>query len=91
MKLIVLLALAPVSAIWYGFTFSVMWGWFVVPTFHVDPLRIPYAIGLAYTIQFLTHQTEREGNEPETHTVLVMAVVKPLVLLTAGWIVKLFV
>ena len=91
MKAIFLIAIAPLTAIWYGFALMVMWAWFVVPTFHVAPLRIPYAIGLAYIVQFLTHQTTSEENEPETDRILAMAIVKPLVLLAAGWIVTWFI
>lgn len=88
MQAILLLAAAPVFAIWHGFALSIMWGWFIVPYFHVEPLRIPYAIGIAYTVSFLTHQTTKE--EPETAQVVTMAILKPLVLLAAGWIVKWF-
>lgn len=91
MRFLFFLAMAPVTTIWYGFALSVMWGWFVVPAFHVAPLRIPFAIGVAYIIQFLTHQTNREENEPEIGRVLVLALVRPLTLLLVGWIVKQFI
>jgi len=91
MKVLFLLAMAPVTTIWYGFALSVMCGWFVVPAFKVDPLRIPYAIGIAYIVQFLTHQTRRDEDEPEAARVLAMALVKPLILLFIGWIVTWFI
>lgn len=31
-----------------------LWGWFVVPTFHLPPLSFPLAIGLRLTLGFLT-------------------------------------
>ena len=83
--------MAPVTAIWYGFTVSVMWGWFVVPLFHVAPLRIPFAIGLAYIVQFLTHPTRKPEDDPETGFLLIMSLVKPLILLGAGWITTWFI
>lgn len=90
MKALLLLSIAPVTAIWYGFALSVMWAWFVVPMFQVAPLRIPYAIGIAYTVQFLTHQTTSEENEPDTGRLVLMAFLKPLVLLISGWVVTWF-
>lgn len=89
MRNLLLLALAPALAVWYGFVLSIMWGWFVVPTFHVAPLRIPFAIGIGYIVQFLAHQTPKE--EPETWHVLRMGIMKPAVLLFAGWIVTWFI
>lgn len=91
MKTFLLLGMAPMTAVWYGFTLSIMWAWFVVPTFHVEQIRIPYAIGLAYIVQFLTHQTNSEETEPDTMRVLLEAILKPGVLLLAGWIVTWFV
>jgi hypothetical protein len=91
MRVLFLLAVSPITAVWYGFAFSIMWGWFIVPVFHVTPLRIPYAIGIAYVVQFLAHQTLKPEDQPEPEQVLIMALVKPLVLLTAGWIVTWFI
>ena len=91
MRVLFLLSMAPFIAAWYGFTLSVMWAWFVVPVFHVDPLRVPYAIGLAYIVQWLTHPTSRPEDAPEAEQLLIMAAAKPLVLLLAGWIVTWFI
>jgi hypothetical protein len=91
MRLLFFLAVAPVTTVWYGFVLSIMWGWFVVPVFHVAPLRIPFAIGLAYIVQWLTHQTRKTEDEPELGELLYMALLKPLVLLGCGWIVTWFI
>lgn len=91
MRLLFMFSMAPITAAWYGFTLSVMWGWFIVPVFHVDPIRVPYAIGLAYIVQWLTHPTNKPDNDPELEHLLVMAIVRPLVLLFAGWVVTWFI
>lgn len=91
MRLLLLMSMAPVTAIWYGFTLSVMWGWFVVPVFNVDPLRVPYAIGLAYIVQWLTHPTRHPEHQPEPEYILINALVNPLILLFVGWIVTWFI
>lgn len=91
MRLLFFLAAAPFTTIWYGFVLSIMWGWFVVPVFHVEPLRIPYAIGLAYIVQWLTHQTRKQEDDPELGYLLYMALLRPAILLFAGWIVTKFI
>lgn len=39
----------------YGITVSILWGWFVVPLFHLPMLTIPQALGLSLAVKYLTH------------------------------------
>lgn len=83
---ILLNLIAGVLAIWEGFVVSVLWGWFMVPMFHLPPMRIPYAIGIALLVGMLVHRTRKEGDEPETAMVIAYGIVVPLVCLGFGWI-----
>jgi len=88
-------ALMVVSSILNGYVLSILWGWFVVPVFHLSPLTIVPAIGVALVVSYLTHQTndcqekERSTSEKIAYAVAV-AVVKPLLALCLGWVVHLF-
>jgi hypothetical protein len=45
--------LFPFSTLFTGYVLSVLWGWFVVPVFHVQQLSIHYAYGLSLLISVL--------------------------------------
>lgn len=98
MKLIGLVAtfvvLLVAGSIWNGYVLSVMWGWFVVPTFDLPQLSIPAAIGASMVASYLTakptaHRDDRDSNEilsgALAHTFLL-----PLFAMGLGWIVNLW-
>jgi hypothetical protein len=44
-------------AIWLrAFTLAKLYAWFVVPAFHVEPIRLPVAYGIGMLIQLMTYQ-----------------------------------
>ena len=92
-RLLVLLLAIPLSAIWAGFTFSVLWAWFVVPTFSAPPLTIPVAIGLVLLVAFLTYQHSRSSTTGDTSTaeMIARAILRPALVLLLGYVVHLFV
>lgn len=53
------------SSIFNGYALSVLWGWFVVPTFHLPTLSLVQAIGLAMILTYLTYQhvDAKKGDE----------------------------
>lgn len=53
--------LLPLSSIWYGFVLSIMWGWFVVPAFHVAGLSIVLAIGVSMAVRMITSTPSPSG------------------------------
>jgi hypothetical protein len=75
-----------------GWVLSVLWGWFVVPTFSLAPLSVPQAIGLALITTALTYHidtdTKTERHEPVASLIagVCAAVIKPLFALFAGWV-----
>jgi hypothetical protein len=76
-----------------GYVLSVLWGWFVVPAFHIPALTIPYAIGVSMVAASLTNH--RNGKEAEKEVSwwqpLLFLTLKPAFALGLGWIVKAFI
>ena len=85
-----------ISSIVGGWALSVMWGWFVVPLFGLPALSIPYAIGLSLTLNYLIANSDDKRNKDEDRTeaalyAIIIAFVRPLLVLFFGWIVWQFV
>lgn len=86
-------ALAAVGIVWKGYALTLLWAWFVVPTFGMAPLALAPAIGLATVASYLTHQympkVTKEGSQLDQlgHAVGNM-VLGPAMALLVGWIVK---
>ena len=74
-----------------GWVLTVLWGWFMVPTFHLPELRVAPAIGLAYVVGFLTDATPSEHEKSSSCSYILMSmVVRPVIALFFGWIVSRF-
>lgn len=89
--LFILLVFGPVA---YGYALSVMWAWFVVPTFGLPALSIPLAVGLAMTVRMVTNQSETSRNDGDEHPVakaIAYGLLAPMFGLFLGWIVTLFI
>lgn len=86
------------SSIYEGYVLSMLWRWFVVPTFGVSQLPIVPAIGIVLMMGYLTHQIydfKKEEKEEENLTVqtvkrITVTILKPTLALVFGWIVHLF-
>ena len=85
-----------VGAILNGYVLTILWGWFIIPTFHLPPLSIPAAIGIAMVASYLTHQyapdveeKERSTGEKILRTALTI-VLRPVSVLGIGYIVHLY-
>ena len=82
------------STLLNGWAFSLLWEWFVVPLGY-PVLSIPQAIGLAMTIAYATHQYQKDENKGKRFTEVLawgvsLAIVKPLMSLGIGLIIKSF-
>lgn len=53
------------SAIFNGYALSVLWGWFIVPTFGLPALAVAPAIGVALVVSYLTHQELKPNKKDE--------------------------
>lgn len=83
------------SSILNGYVLSVLWGWFVVPTFGAPSLSIAPAIGIALVVGYMTHQIHDCQKEDRSFSQKIaegvaMIVLKPMLALFFGWIVHLF-
>ena len=87
--------LIAVASIWRGYVFSVLWGWFIVPTFALPALSIPLAIGIAMVVSFLTYQFHHNKDDRKTGDKVAAAVgtiiLYPLLTLGIGWVVLQFI
>lgn len=78
-----------------GWALTVLWGWFIVPTFHTPPLNLVPAIGLNLVISFLTYHfvdtetPDRSFGESLFRSFLV-ALFTVASYLGVGWVVHLF-
>lgn len=91
MNALLLILFLPIAATWNGFVLSKLWEWFIVPSLHAPSLRIPYAIGIALIVGWLTHKTRKTEDEPEAIHIIVMSLILPPLLLGYGWVVTLFI
>ena len=82
------------STLLNGWAFSLLWEWFVAPLGY-PVLSIPQAIGLTMIIAYATHQYQRDENKGKPFTEVLawgvsLAIVKPLMSLGIGLIIKSF-
>lgn len=91
--LFAMFGLIAVGSIWSGYVLTILWGWFVVPTFGMPALQLAPAIGLAMVVSYLTHQyMPKVTNEGSSFDQMGHAfghiALKPAMALLVGWIVK---
>jgi len=88
------LFLAVPVIIFHGLVIALYWEWFVIPTFSVDPISIPAALGLSSLIHYATYQPTwvKEDNDDGKLILrkLVTMTTRPLWALAFGWIYTLF-
>lgn len=73
-----------------GWVASVLWAWFISPTFKVNPITIAQAIGISIVIGALHPSTYQEEKDKPWWTPLVKIIGAPLITLLVGWVVHLF-
>ena len=84
-----------VAVVFNGYALSVLWGWFMVPTFGLPPLAVAPAIGVSLVVSFLTNhdddsvKVERSSGEAIGRSVG-LAILRPAFALFFGWIVHFF-
>jgi hypothetical protein len=89
-----LIGLLAIGSIWSGYVLTILWTWFIVPTFGVPALTLAPAIGLSIVVSYLTHQyapKTTEKHESEWHSTLHLSfhiLLKPTLALLMGWMVK---
>ena len=80
------------STIWRGYVLTVLWEWFVVPTFGLPLINIPTAIGICTIMTFLTMHYKNGKDERDLSEkiaeILILSMTTPAIYLFGGWIVK---
>lgn len=88
------LALLAGSSMWKGYVLTVLWGWFIVPTFDLPTLALAPAIGISMTVSYLTYQYDSSKKSEDAENPFVRAVsyslLMPALVLGVGWIVQKF-
>lgn len=81
-------AIVAIATIWGGYVLSIIWGWFMVPTFGLPLLSVTAAMGVALVIGYLTHAYKEPDSETHPWKRMFYVFMRPLVVLVFGWIVK---
>ena len=85
-----------VLPILHGWALSILWAWFVAPTFSLPNLSVAAAIGLTLTLQVLirTDYDEKRYEKAELGEIMVAVfskgIVAPIMALAFGYLVKQF-
>ena len=82
------------SAIFSGYALSVLWSWFIVPTFGLPAISIPVAIGISIIVGYMSRSvTEKDEDESFGDIMtkgIITAITKPAMALLIGYVVHLF-
>lgn len=97
MAFLFIIAISVIGSIVYGWALSLLWSWFIVPTFGLTPLSIPVAIGLALIVSFMTYQYDsasENNKKKKMEEIVVSAIVyclaRPVIIVLFGFVVKIF-
>ena len=85
---IVVFIMLPFATIFSAWVTCQLWGWFIVPIFHLDPLSMIQALGLGLIIGYFAHQYVKQSLDMGDWIVFLW--VKPAVFLIVGWFYHLF-
>ena len=93
------LIISAIGFVFRGYTLSVLWGWFIVPTFGLSPINLAAALGLL-SITFLfggdcseqpvdtIKRDEEENMINYLIKVIGIGIASPAFALLAGWVVR---
>lgn len=55
MKYIITFCIIPLTYVVKGMVMCKLWSWFITPTFSIEVPSIPFVLGIALIVGFLTH------------------------------------
>jgi len=97
MALLFIPVLRVISVVASGYALTVLWGWFVIPTFGAPALSLPAAYGLSMIVSFMTYQETKSVATSDDSSIWMtllkgffMAIFRPAFALLFGWLVHLF-
>jgi hypothetical protein len=73
-----------------GFMLSIMWGWFIVPTFNLPKITVPVAIGMMLMVSFVSYKPEGMKKEYKEEGQWVGQIALPFLIFSVAWIVHYF-
>lgn len=93
----VLLIMAVPLSILRGWVLTILWGWFVMPTFPVEPLGIAQAIGLSIFVTVLAGTHKKQDKQTDatdpyfiTSESIGRSINVSLIFLGLGWMLTFF-
>ena len=92
-KIIFGLLLLIVTTVLSGFVFTILWGWFIVPTFGMQDLRVIEGIGIMFIIGFVKAKIEKDDDGDifeKMLTSVVFSIFWCLMALGIGYIISQF-
>jgi hypothetical protein len=86
--LMLLVIMVPV-ALYYAWAASILWGWFIVPTFGLPPLTVLQMWGIFLTLEMLRprFEFEKKDNSEWAHRLFALTLA-PLLSLGIGYAIK---
>lgn len=82
------------SFIVFGYSFTILWAWFIVPTFGLPELTIAEAIGIRMVAAFISPKIGKKDERPFSEVMsdaVAFSIVFPLLTLAVGWLVHLWI
>ena len=92
-KFMTLVLIMILSQIMFGFVFSKLWAWFIVPVFDAPALRLVEAIGIMLLLGFLTAKMPKDEEKDfwkDLTKKVIFSVSVCIIALLFGWIITLF-
>lgn len=90
MGFLILLPAVVISTAWSGYVLSILWGWFIVPVFHLPALSIAQAVGMAIVIGMVTRDLNVKREDQDMASAISVPLVYNLLMLVIGWVVHQF-
>lgn len=78
-----------IGIMWSGYVLSIVWGWFIVPIFHLPPLTVAQAISVSLVFGlFRSHTSCAKDKDEPSWAPLLTAFLAPLLVLAFGAILR---
>ncbi|MCX6736054.1 MAG: hypothetical protein NTZ13_03135 [Candidatus Parcubacteria bacterium] len=76
--IVVVIVTTVVSGVINGFVLLTLWGWLIVPVFHLAPITLVPAIGICLIVSYLTHQYIPDNSDKSFRDLIIESFARPL-------------
>lgn len=78
-----------IMSVIHGWVLTCLWEWFIIPTFHLDPLSIKMAIGLCLVVGMFRGNVSTSDKDDNTSPTVKLCIqlAGPFITLFIGWLV----